>query len=156
MPGDHGSEKQEQRQDEEAVDHITPAYAIPIYLHSPGTGSSPVRGAWAAGASRWTAVVWVAVVTVLFCLPQKSQVTLDSMNYAVIALAVVLPGPGRRVVVRRPALVRHPVGVRERQGTGRDRRGHRLKRSPRAPANRGARPAHREVVAAESYSVRCP
>lgn len=38
----------------------------------------------------WTAVVWVALVTVLFCLPQKSPVTIDSMNYAVIALAVVL------------------------------------------------------------------
>jgi hypothetical protein len=34
--------------------------------------------------------VWVAVVTVLFCLPQKSPVTIDTMNYAVIALAVVL------------------------------------------------------------------
>ena len=35
-------------------------------------------------------VIWVALVTVLFCLPQKSPVTIDSMNYAAIALAVVL------------------------------------------------------------------
>lgn len=35
-------------------------------------------------------MVWVALVTVLFCLPQSNPVTVDSMNYAVIALAVVL------------------------------------------------------------------
>lgn len=36
------------------------------------------------------AVAWVAFVTVLFCLPQASPVTVASMNYASIALAVVL------------------------------------------------------------------
>jgi hypothetical protein len=35
-------------------------------------------------------VVWVALVTVLFCLPQSRPVTVDTMNYAALALAVVL------------------------------------------------------------------
>ena len=72
---------------------ITPAYAIPIYLRL-RAGDRFVPGPWSLGRwSRpigWIAVVWVAVVTVLFCLPQRSPVTVDSMNYAVIALAVVL------------------------------------------------------------------
>lgn len=38
------------------------------------------------------AVVWVACVTLLFCLPQVSPVTVDSFNYAGIALVVVLVG----------------------------------------------------------------
>ena len=35
-------------------------------------------------------MVWVACVAVLFCLPQSLPVRVDSMNYAAIALAVVL------------------------------------------------------------------
>ena len=35
-------------------------------------------------------MVWVAVVSVLFLLPQSSPVTIDSMNYASIALVAVL------------------------------------------------------------------
>ncbi|MFF5503597.1 amino acid permease [Streptomyces roseolus] len=72
---------------------ITPAYAIPILLRL-RAGRDFTPGPWSLGRwSRpigWTAVGWVAVVTVLFCLPQKSPVTVDTMNYAVIALAVVL------------------------------------------------------------------
>ncbi|WP_443071514.1 amino acid permease [Streptomyces sp. NBC_01465] len=72
---------------------ITPAYAIPIYLRL-RAGSRFQPGPWNLGRwSRpigWVAVVWVALVTVLFCLPQKSPVNIDSMNYAVIALAAVL------------------------------------------------------------------
>ncbi|MEU5220342.1 amino acid permease [Streptomyces sp. NPDC020807] len=72
---------------------ITPAYAIPIYLRL-RKGDRFVPGPWSLGRWSkpigWIAVVWVAVVTVLFCLPQKSPVTVDTMNYAVIALAVVL------------------------------------------------------------------
>lgn len=72
---------------------ITPAYAIPIFLRL-RAGDRFQPGPWNLG--RWSkpvgsiAVVWVAVVTVLFCLPQSSPVTVDSMNYASIALAVVL------------------------------------------------------------------
>ncbi|GHJ42070.1 amino acid permease [Streptomyces sp. TS71-3] len=72
---------------------ITPAYALPILLRL-RAGESFKRGPWHLGRwSRpvgWVAVSWVVVVTVLFCLPQSSPITVDSMNYAVIALAVVL------------------------------------------------------------------
>ncbi|GAA1688125.1 amino acid permease [Streptomyces yatensis] len=72
---------------------ITPAYAIPIYLRL-RAGDRFQRGPWHLGRWSkpvgWIAVVWVALVTVLFCLPQSSPVTADSMNYASIALAVVL------------------------------------------------------------------
>ncbi|MGW7691091.1 amino acid permease [Streptomyces asiaticus] len=72
---------------------ITPAYAIPIFLRL-RAGDRFQPGPWNLGRWSkpvgWIAVVWVAVVTVLFCLPQSSPVTVDSMNYASIALAVVL------------------------------------------------------------------
>lgn len=72
---------------------ITPAYAIPIFLRL-RAGDRFQPGPWHLGRWSkpvgWVAVVWVAVVTVLFCLPQSSPVTADSMNYASIALAVVL------------------------------------------------------------------
>jgi amino acid transporter len=72
---------------------ITPAYAIPIFLRL-RAGKNFEAGPWHLG--RWSrpigiiAVVWVILVTVLFCLPQASPVTVDSMNYAAIALAAVL------------------------------------------------------------------
>jgi amino acid transporter len=72
---------------------ITPAYAIPIFLKL-RAGDRFEPGPWRLGRwSRpigWTAVGWVVLVTVLFCLPQTNPVTVDSMNYAGIALAVVL------------------------------------------------------------------
>jgi amino acid transporter len=72
---------------------ITPAYAIPVYLRL-RAGRRFVPGPWNLGRwSRpigWTAVVWVAFVTVLFCLPQTSPVTVGSFNYASVALAAVL------------------------------------------------------------------
>ncbi|WP_431772308.1 amino acid permease [Streptomyces cucumeris] len=72
---------------------ITPAYAIPIFLRL-RAGDRFRPGPWQLGRWSkpvgWVAVVWVACVTVLFCLPQSSPVTVDSMNYASIALAVVL------------------------------------------------------------------
>ncbi|MFF2650190.1 amino acid permease [Streptomyces sp. NPDC058045] len=72
---------------------ITPAYAIPVFLRL-RAGDRFQKGPWHLGRwSRpvgWIAVVWVAFVTVLFCLPQSSPITIDSMNYAVIALAAVL------------------------------------------------------------------
>ncbi|MEU0840521.1 amino acid permease [Streptomyces sp. NPDC005962] len=72
---------------------ITPAYAIPVYLRL-RAGDRFEKGPWHLGRWSkpigWVAVVWVALVTVLFCLPQSSPVTVDSMNYASIALAAVL------------------------------------------------------------------
>ncbi|WP_055700576.1 MULTISPECIES: amino acid permease [Streptomyces] len=72
---------------------ITPAYAIPILLRL-RAGDRFRPGPWNLGRWSkpigWIAVLWVAFVTVLFCLPQASPVTVKSMNYASIALAVVL------------------------------------------------------------------
>ncbi|OIK23661.1 amino acid permease [Streptomyces malaysiense] len=72
---------------------ITPAYAIPVLLRL-RAGDRFRRGPWHLGRwSRpvgWVAVVWVAGVTVLFCLPQSSPVTVGTMNYAAVALAAVL------------------------------------------------------------------
>jgi amino acid transporter len=77
---------------------ITPAYVIPVYLRR-RAGDRFVPGPWHlgrwSGVVGWVAVAWVAVVTVLFCLPQTrpdpdSLVTADSFNYAPVALIVVL------------------------------------------------------------------
>jgi amino acid transporter len=72
---------------------ITPAYAIPIFLRL-RAGDRFEPGPWNLGRWSkpigWIAVGWVALVTVLFCLPQSSPITVSSMNYAVVALAVVL------------------------------------------------------------------
>ncbi|RPK39183.1 Putrescine importer PuuP [Streptomyces sp. ADI92-24] len=72
---------------------ITPAYAIPIFLKL-RAGDRFERGPWHLGRWSkpvgWIAVVWVSLVTVLFLLPQSSPVTIDSMNYASIALVAVL------------------------------------------------------------------
>lgn len=72
---------------------ITPAYAIPVFLRL-RAGDRFQKGPWHLGRWSkpigWVAVVWVALVTVLFCLPQSNPVTVDSMNYASIALAAVL------------------------------------------------------------------
>ncbi|MGW0732069.1 amino acid permease [Streptomyces sp. NPDC002851] len=72
---------------------ITPAYAIPVLLRLKA-GDRFQPGPWNLGRWSkpvgWVAVIWVGFVTVLFCLPQASPVTVDSMNYASIALIVVL------------------------------------------------------------------
>ncbi|GHA07363.1 amino acid permease [Streptomyces echinoruber] len=72
---------------------ITPAYAIPVLLRL-RAGDRFRPGPWSLGRwSRpvgWTAVVWVACVTVLFCLPQSAPVTAATMNYAALALLAVL------------------------------------------------------------------
>ncbi|MCW2875468.1 amino acid permease [Actinacidiphila oryziradicis] len=72
---------------------ITPAYAIPIYLRLRAGHRFPV-GRWNLGRwSRpvgWVAVVWVACISVVFCLPQASPVTVSNFNYAPVALVVML------------------------------------------------------------------
>ena len=72
---------------------ITPAYAIPVYLRL-RAGRHFQPGPWNLGKWSkpigWTAVTWVAFVTVLFCLPQVSPVTRDNFNYASVALLAVL------------------------------------------------------------------
>lgn len=74
---------------------ITPAIAIPVYLRL-RAGQRFRPGPWRLG--RWSkpigtvAVAWVVCVTVLFCLPQVSPVTVNSFNYAGVVLLVVLVG----------------------------------------------------------------
>ncbi|WP_026415960.1 amino acid permease [Actinomadura oligospora] len=71
------------------------AYVIPTFLRL-RQGDAFERGPWHLG--RWSrpigtvAVVWVAVISVLFMLPPANPITTDSFNYAPIALAAVLGG----------------------------------------------------------------
>jgi len=69
------------------------AYVMPTFLRL-RQGDDFVRGPWHLG--RWSkpvgtvAVVWVGFITILFMLPQKSPVAVDTFNYTPIAVLVVL------------------------------------------------------------------
>ena len=69
------------------------AYVIPTFLRL-RQGESFQRGPWHLG--RWStpigviAVTWVAIITVLFMLPQVSPVTWLTFNYAVFAVLAVI------------------------------------------------------------------
>ncbi|MGW0085998.1 amino acid permease [Streptomyces sp. NPDC003393] len=69
------------------------AYAVPILLRL-RLGDEFQPGPWHLG--RWgcpagiAAVAWIALSSVLFMLPQAFPITVDSFNYAPVALAVVL------------------------------------------------------------------
>ncbi|MFF5146792.1 amino acid permease [Streptomyces sp. NPDC013157] len=69
------------------------AYAVPVFLRL-RLGDDFRPGPWNLGRwSRpvgWLAVVWILLSSILFMLPQASPITVDSFNYAPIALAVVL------------------------------------------------------------------
>lgn len=69
------------------------AYVIPTFLRL-RKGEGFERGPWHLGrASRLIgtiAVMWVGFITVLFMLPQVSPVTMETFNYAPIAVLVVL------------------------------------------------------------------
>ena len=69
------------------------AYVLPTFLRLQ-QGENFQRGPWHLGrwsyVIGWIAVVWVAIITVLFMLPQASPITALSFNYAPIAVAVVL------------------------------------------------------------------
>ncbi|MFE7072586.1 amino acid permease [Streptomyces sp. NPDC057620] len=72
---------------------ITPAYVIPVYLRRRYPGAF-TPGPWNLGRWSkplgWISVVYVVVLTVVFCLPQASPITTTSFNYAVVALVAVL------------------------------------------------------------------
>ncbi|MDX3523349.1 amino acid permease [Streptomyces scabiei] len=72
---------------------MIPAYGIPVYL-ALRAGDRYQPGPWTLGRWRkpigWIAVTYVAVITVIFCLPQVSPITAESFNYAGITLAVAL------------------------------------------------------------------
>jgi amino acid transporter len=69
------------------------AYVLPTFLRL-RQGDNFVRGPWHLG--RWSkpigiiAVTWVAIITILFMLPQASPINFTTFNYAVVAVAVVL------------------------------------------------------------------
>jgi len=69
------------------------AYGVPILLRL-SLGEEFQPGPWHLG--RWSrpvgvvAVAWILLSSLLFMLPQASPITVDSFNYAPIALAVVL------------------------------------------------------------------
>ncbi|MDX3132135.1 amino acid permease [Streptomyces europaeiscabiei] len=72
---------------------MIPAYGIPVYL-SLRAGDRVKPGAWSLGRWRkpvgWIAVVYVAVITAAFCLPQSAPITAESFNYAGLTLVVAL------------------------------------------------------------------
>ncbi|MBA3349372.1 MAG: amino acid permease [Actinobacteria bacterium] len=69
------------------------AYVIPVYLRLKA-GDQFDRGPWHLG--RWSkpigviAVAWVVFISILFMLPQVSPVTIETFNYAPVAVLVVL------------------------------------------------------------------
>ncbi|MGX4733161.1 amino acid permease [Kitasatospora griseola] len=72
---------------------MTPSYIIPVFLRLRQRDRF-TPGPWDLG--RWSrpvgiaAVVWVAVLVVLVCLPQRYPVTVDTFNYAPVTLLAVL------------------------------------------------------------------
>jgi len=69
------------------------AYAIPIFLRqfAPDFKTGPWHlGAW-SGPIGWIAVIWVAIISVLFMLPTSTPITLQGFNYTpVVVLGVFL------------------------------------------------------------------
>lgn len=68
------------------------AYVVPVFLRllRPDFQVGPWNlGRWSRPIG-WIAVVWVAFICVLFVLPPVSPVTIDTFNYAPIAVAAVL------------------------------------------------------------------
>lgn len=68
------------------------AYVTPVFLRRLNPEFRP--GKWNLGAFSapigWIAVVWVAFIVILFMLPPANPVTIDTFNYAPIAVAIVI------------------------------------------------------------------
>jgi amino acid transporter len=68
------------------------AYVVPVFLRrlnkdfTPGPWS---LGKWSAPIG-WIAVVWVIFICILFVLPPVAPITLDTFNYAPIAVVAVI------------------------------------------------------------------
>jgi amino acid transporter len=68
------------------------AYVAPVLLRrlNPGFTPGPWQlGRWSA-AIGWTAIVWVAVICVLFVLPTAGPIGWANFNYTIVAVAVVV------------------------------------------------------------------
>jgi amino acid transporter len=70
------------------ISYVTPILLRRIYPQNFERGPWHL-GRWSAPLG-WIAVVWVAIITVLFCLPEVSPVTWTTFNYAPIAVGAVL------------------------------------------------------------------
>ena len=70
------------------------AYALPIFFRVTTARKSfvpgPVNLRRYGLAVSWVAVAWVALVTVLFCLPVAYPVTKETLNYTPVAVDSVL------------------------------------------------------------------
>ncbi|MER6206555.1 amino acid permease [Streptomyces sp. NPDC001642] len=72
---------------------MIPTYGIPVYL-ALRQGRTYQSGPWTLG--RWrrpvgvVAVVYVVVITMVFCLPQTAPITGETFNYAGVTLAIAL------------------------------------------------------------------
>ncbi|MFK4791066.1 amino acid permease [Microbacterium sp. ZW T5_56] len=67
------------------------AYVTPVLLRRLDTSWKPGPwnlGRWSAVIG-WIAVVWVVFIVILFVLPPVAEITIDTFNYAPIAVAVV-------------------------------------------------------------------
>jgi amino acid permease (GABA permease) len=68
------------------------AYVIPVYLRRRNPEFVP--GRWNLGRFSapvgWIAVIWVVFIVVLFMLPPSAPITVDTFNYAPIAVLVVI------------------------------------------------------------------
>ncbi|OLB76335.1 MAG: amino acid permease [Actinobacteria bacterium 13_2_20CM_2_71_6] len=68
------------------------AYVAPVYLRLRNPDFRP--GPWNLGRWSplvgWTAIVWVAIITVLFVLPTASPIKWTNFNYTIIAVGVVV------------------------------------------------------------------
>jgi hypothetical protein len=70
------------------------AYVTPVLLRRlrPDFQVGPWNlGRWSAPVG-WIAIVWVAIICVLFVLPTTSPITPTTFNYTIVAVAVVLGG----------------------------------------------------------------
>jgi amino acid permease (GABA permease) len=69
------------------------AYVMPVYLRL-RAGDAFRRGPWHLGRWSslvgWIAVAWVVFIAVLFMLPQYAPITIDTFNYAPVAVIVVI------------------------------------------------------------------
>ncbi len=67
------------------------AYVAPVYLRRRAENFTP--GPWNLGRwspiINWVSVVWVCIICIMFILPPVSPITVDTFNYAPVAVAVV-------------------------------------------------------------------
>ncbi|TQM62483.1 amino acid permease [Humibacillus xanthopallidus] len=68
------------------------AYVVPVFLRRTNPDFRPGRwnlGRW-SGPIGWVSVVWVGFIVVLFMLPPASPITVNTFNYAPLAVLAVL------------------------------------------------------------------